>query len=79
MRDFPFIRVYINNFIIYLNSLKEHKHYLRKVFKKLDSLRFLLAAKKLFLRYPLVIILGQKVNALGLALIDKRIKVIRDL
>jgi len=58
MRDFPFVRVYINNFIIYLNSLKEYEYYLREVFKKLDSLRFLLAAKKLFFRYLLVIMLG---------------------
>lgn len=79
MRDFPFVRVYIDDFIIYSNSLDDHEKHLRQVFKKLDTLRFSLAAKKSFLGYPSVTMLGQKVDALGLASTDERMKAMRDL
>ena len=38
IRDFPFIRVYIDNFIIFLILEEEYLQYLERAFKRLDKL-----------------------------------------
>ncbi|KAF2258042.1 hypothetical protein CC78DRAFT_480106, partial [Lojkania enalia] len=65
--------VYVDNFIIFLNSLKEYKRYLRKLFERLNRLYFLLSAKKYYLSYLSAILLRQKVDALGLSITNKRL------
>jgi hypothetical protein len=69
--------VYIDNFIIFFSSLEKHQKHLDIVFYYLDILYFLLNSKKCYIRYLLVTILGQKVNAFSIATIDKRIAAIR--
>ncbi|KAF2263228.1 hypothetical protein CC78DRAFT_466324, partial [Lojkania enalia] len=52
-----FVRVYIDDFIIFLNSFKEYKRYLRKLFERLNHLRFLLLVKKYYFSYSSAILL----------------------
>ncbi|KAH4258570.1 hypothetical protein HBI04_146040 [Parastagonospora nodorum] len=78
MRDLPFVRVYVDDFIIFSKSLAEHKDHLRTVFARLDELRFSLNPNKCYIGYPSATILGQKVDAFGLATTDERMAAILD-
>ena len=64
-----FSRAYVDDIVIYTKSkfLAEHLIHLDKVFKSLAEKGICLSPKKSFLGYPAVQLLGQCVNALGLA------------
>jgi hypothetical protein len=79
MRDLPFVRVYVDNFIIFSKSLQNHKKHLKTVFDRLDGMRFSLNPKKCFIGYPSATILGQKVDAFRLATTDKQMAAILDM
>jgi hypothetical protein len=79
MRDLSFVRVYVDDFIIYSNSLAEHKQHLTAVFERLDGLRFSLNLKKCFIGYPSATILSQHVDAFGLATTSERMAAVLDL
>jgi hypothetical protein len=74
----PFVRVYVDNFIIFSKNLNNHQQHLRAIFSRLDKLRFLLNPKKCYLSFPSATILGQKVDAFSLATTDKRMAAILD-
>ena len=68
LRDFrAFCRAYADDIVIFSASLKEHIQHLRHVFAMLDKHNIHLSPKKSYLGYPSVSLLGQKVDALGLA------------
>ncbi|KAH3989747.1 hypothetical protein HBH52_015990 [Parastagonospora nodorum] len=79
MRDLPFVRVYVDDFIIFSDNLEDHKKHLDAVFDRLDKLRFSLNPKKCYIGYPSVTILGQKVDAFGMATTDERMAAIRNM
>ena len=75
-----FYRVYINNIVIQTNgSLQDHLNALREVFQLLIEANIKLLAKKLFIRYLLVQLLGQRVDALGLLTPTEKLEAIAKL
>ena len=62
-----FSRAYMDNIVIFSNSFEEHLEHLHMVFQTLAQYNICLAPEKSFLRYPSVALLGQCVDAFGLA------------
>lgn len=68
LRDFrKFARTYVDDIVIFSRTFDDHIAHLRAVFSKLAAHAIHLSAKKSFLSYPSVQLLGQRVDALGLA------------
>lgn len=72
-------RAYVNDIVIFSNTFKEHLEHLRHVFNKLNQMGICLSPEKSYLAYPSVQLLGQRVNALGLATTDDKLKAITSL
>ena len=71
-----FAKAYIDDIIIFLKTLEEYLEYLEKVFTLFRQKRISLVPTKSFIGYPLVRLLGQRVNTLGLTTAEDKIKII---
>ena len=67
-----YCRAYIDNIMIFSNSLDEHITHLDSVFKILNVRNLQINPKKSYLGYPSAKLLGQRVNVLGLAIADEK-------
>ena len=74
-----FCRAYVDDIVIYSSTLDEHIQHLQQVFGVLAKLNIHLSPKKSFLGYPSVQLLGQKVDALGLATAEDKLAAISNL
>lgn len=74
-----FCRAYVDDIVIFFTSLQEHVKHLGLVFQALSDMNIHLAPVKAFLGYPSVQLLGQHVDALGLAISEEKLAVIRNL
>ena len=61
-----FARAYVDDIVVFSQTLEEHLSHLHSVFQLLESYGISLSPKKSFLGYPTVALLGQKVDAFGL-------------
>ncbi|KAI1002601.1 hypothetical protein K3495_g5603 [Podosphaera aphanis] len=67
-------RAYIDDIVIFSRTFADHLRDLRSVFQKLTNHNIHLSPKKCFLNYPSVALLGQKVDALGLASAEDKLR-----
>ena len=74
-----FCRAYIDDIVIFSASLEEHVEHLNLVFEALDEKNLQISAKKSYLGYPTAKLLGQRVEALGLATADEKLEAIAHL
>jgi len=74
-----YVRVYINNIVIFFKILKEHVNYLRTIFYLLNFKRVILFFKKLFLSYLFVILLKQKIDIFNFIVLVDKIAIIKSL
>ena len=74
-----FCRAYVDDIVIFSTSLEEHVKHLTMVFEALSEMNIHLAPTKAFLGYPSVQLLGQHVDALGLATAEDKLAAIRNL
>ena len=74
-----FCRAYVDDIVIFSTSLEEHVKHLTMVFGALSDMNIHLAPAKAFLGYPSVQLLGQHVDALGLATAEDKLAAIRNL
>ncbi len=74
-----FCRAYVDDIVIFSSTLKEHLEHLRLVFSALSKMNIHLSPRKSFLGYPSVQLLGQKVDALGLATAEEKLAAISNL
>lgn len=74
-----FCRAYVDDIVIFSSTLKDHLEHLRLVFSALSKMNIHLSPRKSFLGYPSVQLLGQKVDALGLATAEEKLIVIVNL
>ena len=80
LREFrEFCRAYIDDIVIYSKTFEEHVAHLHQIFRLFDRVRLRLKASKSYLGYPSVILLGQRVDALGLTTTEEKIKAITQL
>src|SRR5438045_4332156 len=69
--------VYIDDIFIYSNSFKEHIHDLNEVMQILSNKGFTLKAKKAFITYQSIEVLGCQVDHLGLSSTAEKTEVIQ--
>lgn len=71
-----FVRAFVNDIIIFSRTLNEHESHLRQLFQLLRKRRASLAPSKSFLRFPSIMLLGQRVDSLGMSTSKEKIKAI---
>ena len=71
-----FVKVYINDLIIFLKKFELHIEHFRKFFQLLKKLKIIINLKKTFLNYLNVILFEQKVDVFELFIIKKRIEIL---
>jgi len=74
-----FCRAYVDDIVIFSTSLSEHVEHLTLIFRALAEMNIHISAKKSFLGYPSAQLLGQYVDALGLATAEDKLAAIRNL
>ena len=74
-----FVKAYIDDIVAFSESFDKHLDHLTKLFQLLVNLRVTISPKKTFLNYPSVTLLGQRVDAFGLAITEERIEAIAKL
>jgi hypothetical protein len=74
-RQRAYARAYIDNIVIFSNTLEEHLKHLHNVFITLKRMRICLSSEKSFLTYSSVQLLEQWVDALELAIEDKLVAI----
>ncbi len=72
----PYARAYVDDIVIFSNTLEEHLNHLHNVFGVLDKMGICLSPEKSYLAYPSVQLLGQRVDALGLATSEDKLAAI---
>ncbi len=71
-----YIKVYVNDIVIFFNMLKEHLNYLYNVFDILDKMKIYFLLKKFYLTYLFIQLLSQQVNALSLVTLKDKLIII---
>ncbi len=72
-----FVLVYIDDIIIYSQTLEQHVHHLDQVLTLLENSDVTLALSKCHFAYPSIKALGHHVSWLGLSIIKKKINAIK--
>jgi hypothetical protein len=74
-----YARIYVDDLFIFSDSLSDHVTHLNAVMSRLAKLRITLNPVKSYIGFPTVKLLGQKVNALGLAAAQDKLDAIASL
>ena len=74
-----FARAYVDDIVVFSRTKAEHEAHLRKVFSVLGKNNISIKPTKAFLGYPSVSLLDQKVDSLGLATSEEKLKAIAKL
>ncbi len=73
-----YIRIYVDNIVIFFNMLEEHLNHLHNIFNILDKMKICFLLKKFYLAYLSVQLLSQQIDALSLmTLKDKLITIFK--
>jgi hypothetical protein len=79
LREFrEFCRIYIDDMIVSSMTLADHVEYLGRVLSKLENHNILLSLTKAYVGFPLVKLLGRRVNSLGLSTPEEKAAAIAD-
>ena len=76
LRSFNFARAYVNDIVIFFETLDDHFLHFRKIFEILIKNNIFINSKKIFLRYSSVSLLNQHVISLKLFTNKKKLKTI---
>ena len=72
-----FVKIYVDDIVIFNKTLKKHLNYLRKMFRLLNLFNIRLLFKKLYLNYSIVVFLKQKIDVFDfIIIVDKLIVII---
>lgn len=74
-----FVRAFVDDIIVFSRTLQEHESHLRQLFQLLREKHASLAPTKSFLGFPSVMLLGQRVDSLGMSTSEEKIKAITSL
>lgn len=69
-----FARAYVDDIVIFSRSIDEHVDHLRQVLKTIDHYNISLKPGKVYIGYPSVQLLGQRVDALGLTMAKEKLE-----
>ncbi len=71
-----YIKIYVNNIVIFFNMLKEHLNHLYNIFNILNKMKICLLLKKFYLTYLFIQLLSQQVDALSLVTLKDKLTTI---
>lgn len=74
-----FAKAFVDDIIVFSRSLQEHLSHLRQIFDLFRAKRVSLSPTKSFIGYPSVILLGQRVDGLGMSTSQEKIQAITSL
>ena len=74
-----FVKTYVDDIIIFFNSLKKHFHHLMQIFALFKKYNIAIKTSKIYLSYFFIVLLNQRVNNFDLFTTKNKLKVIRDL
>ena len=74
-----FAKAFVNDIIIFSRTLQKHLDHLRQIFELFRIKRVSLSPIKLFINYPSVILLSQRVDELDMFTSQKKIQAITSL
>jgi hypothetical protein len=74
-----FVKVYMNDIIIFSKIFDEHLNHLRRIFQRLQNYNVTLNSKKIFLEYSSIMILKQVINVLDFITIKEKFVAIANL
>ena len=66
-----FVKIYVDNIIVFNQTLKKYLTYLYSVFQLLKFYEISFSSKKFFFSYFTVILLRQKINVFGFIIVRK--------
>jgi hypothetical protein len=75
-RDLIFVKIFIDDIIIFFKDLASHLTHLRKMFFILITNEIFVNSKKVFLRYEFVQLLDQRIDSLELSTDEEKLKAI---
>ena len=73
------MRAFVDDIIVFSRTLAEYISHLRQLFYLLRKKRASLSPTKSFLGFPFVMLLGQRVDSLGISTAEEKIKAITSL
>jgi hypothetical protein len=76
LRDYSWVKTYIDDVIVFSETLKKHLEHLSQLFALFKTLNITLKAKKTYLEYFSISLLEQKVNNLNLIIAENKLKAI---
>ena len=79
LRSFDFARTYVNDIVVFFNTLKDHLTHFRQIFQTLSVNNISINFKKAFLNYSSVNFLKQHVTFLNLSTDEKKLQAIVNL
>ena len=80
LRDLrAFTRAFIDDFYVFSKTQTEHVKHLVQLFARLHEYNYSMAAKKAFLNFPSLPVLGQYVSSVGLTTLKEKLAAILDL
>ena len=66
-----FVRVYVDNIVMFNKTLTKHFDHLRKIFRLFEKMNIVFKSNKIYFDYFIVALLKQKINNLKLITIKK--------
>lgn len=78
-REYPYAKAYIDDVIVFSDSLDDHLRHLSTIFALFDEWNITLKASKTYFGYFNISLLSQKVNSFELFTISEKLKVISEL
>jgi hypothetical protein len=79
LREYSWVKMYIDDVIVFNKTLKEHLNHLTQLFALFQHLNITLKAKKTYLRYSSIFLLRQKIDSLNLIIAEDKLKIIVNL
>ena len=74
-----FACAYVNDVVVFFNSLKKHFRHLTQIFKLFEKINVIIKVNKTFLKYSTVALFNQKVNNLNIMIINEKLAAIQNL
>ena len=71
-----FVKIYVNNIIVFFKTRKKHKLYLQQMFEILIENNIFIKFIKVFIDYLSILLLNQKIDFFDLAIVEKKLKTI---
>lgn len=79
LKPYDFCRAFIDDIVIYSDTIEEHEAHLREIFELFRSKNITISPNKSFLGYPSVELLGFMVDAFGLTTSQERMDALKNL